>query len=203
MSDEEFTLGTLSVLVGKQGTEQTSLEFRVSRMAATPDDATMYLLEVVGASQSINALRACLNSDVTCTFTTRGMRFTNGRRNGEYKGFYREEEHGYSAHAVHLGHGHNHALFLSRAPGFLPVVSPESIYAELKKPHHTTPILRSWIDKIEQRLRLADKLEPLFCFRCDCARITATTADLDKIVSEGVKDSTFLMTEELKLVEVG
>jgi hypothetical protein len=197
MSDEpdDLPMGKLRVLVGKRGSEPTQLDFAVSRMAAARN-GTLYLLEVVGASQSINGLRACLNANVTADFAIEDVRASSGNGgSGNIRTFYREPDHGYACYATHLGHGHHHALFLSRVPGFLPVVSDESIYNELKKPHLTTPILRSWIGPIADALKAGQKLEPLYCFNCQCALITATTDDLDRIVSAGVKDESMPMRE--------
>ncbi len=194
MTPEDFQLGRLDALVGKHGGEQTSLAFAVSRLAAD-NNSSLYLLEVVGPTQSIAGLRACLNTnDIHAKLTLEDVRVSNGNKSADAVNLMLVGE-GYSCHMTHLGHGHHHALFISRAPGFLKTTDDEALYAELKKPHCTTPLLRPWMPFVAQQLRKEGLLKRLYCFNCECAFITATTADLDRIVSDGVKDESLEFRE--------
>lgn len=94
---------------------------------------------------------------------------------------------GYQVYTHKIGYGMAHALFITRMPGFMKVVTEESLWQELKKVRFTTPILREWMPYIETTLRYDDRLEDAHTFGCRCGILTATTGSLDKIVSEGLQ----------------
>jgi hypothetical protein len=192
--DEEFTPGTLEVVVGKARDVATRYSVLLERLAAARD-GTLYLLGAVGTTATLSGLRAALNADCGAEFLVSGVRASDGERGGDVRRVGREPDFGYSCHVHHLGHGHVHALFRSRAPGFLAVVSDEAIYAELKRPRYTTPILRPWVPAIAERLRSTGRLAPLYCLRCAAALMTATSDDLDAIVSAGIRDESLPFRE--------
>ena len=94
---------------------------------------------------------------------------------------------GYRVHTHKLGYGMAHALFITRMPGFMKVVTEESLWQELNDVRFTTPILREWVPYIETTLRYEERLEDAHPFNCKCGILTATTQSLDKIVSEGLQ----------------
>lgn len=79
-----------------------------------------------------------------------------------------------------------HAVFVSKRPGFLPVGTPTRIWKELMDNRFTTPMLRGWMPYIVEQLRAKDLLRDAWCYRCQSVLLTATTEDLDQIVTEGV-----------------
>lgn len=85
-----------------------------------------------------------------------------------------------------LGYGLAHALFLTRMPGFMKVVTEESLWQELNNVRFTTPILRGWMPYIEGQLREDDLLEDAHVYRCKCGVLSATTKRLDEIVARGL-----------------
>ena len=94
-----------------------------------------------------------------------------------------------------LGYGMIHALFLTRMPGFMKVVTPESLWQELNKERFTTPIIRPWMPYIETKLREQDYLEDAHVFACNCGVLSALRKPLDEIVCEGIKSGELLIPE--------
>lgn len=94
---------------------------------------------------------------------------------------------GYAVHTHKLGFGLVHALFITRMPGFLKVVSEESLWQELTGPRFTTPLLREWMPYIEKQLRNNQELEDAHTFGCHCGVLSATTKSLDEIVTRGLQ----------------
>ena len=95
---------------------------------------------------------------------------------------------GYQVFTHKLGYGLAHALFLTRMPGFMKVVTEESLWQELNDVRFTTPILRAWMPYIEERLRADDLLEDAHVYRCQCGVLSATTKRLDEIVTRGLAE---------------
>ena len=100
---------------------------------------------------------------------------------------------GYQVFTHKLGYGMAHALFMTRMPGFMKVVTEESLWQELNSPRFTTPVLREWIPYIESTLRFEDRLEDAHVFGCRCGVLTATTQSLDKIVTEGLQQQELII----------
>ncbi len=92
-----------------------------------------------------------------------------------------------------MGYGLAHALFLTRMPGFMKVVTPESLWQELKSVRFTTPLLKEWVPYIEERLRADELLEDAHVFNCHCGVLSALTTHLDEIVSEGIQQRQILI----------
>jgi hypothetical protein len=94
---------------------------------------------------------------------------------------------GYQLYTHKLGYGLVHAMFITRMPGFMPVVSEESLWQELTSGRFTTPVLRAWVPYINTTLRQDEILEDAHTFNCHCGILSATTHSLDKIVTEGLQ----------------
>jgi hypothetical protein len=94
---------------------------------------------------------------------------------------------GYQCFTHKLGYGLAHALFLTRMPGFMRVVTPESLWHELKHVRFTTPIIPEWMPHIEKQLRDESLLEDAHSFNCQCGVLTAQTRHLDDIVTQGIR----------------
>ena len=94
---------------------------------------------------------------------------------------------GYVVHQHKLGYGMAHALFITRMPGFMKVITEESLWQELKDVRFTTPILREWMPYIEATLRYDERLEDAHTFGCQAGILSATTESLDRIVSQGLQ----------------
>lgn len=192
--EADFTPGELTVVVGKDNPTQYRL--LIDRLAI--DKAgTCYLLGCVGDAGAIKSLRAALHpsAGVTAAFAVEGVRAENPAGNGgRVKGLAREPS-GYTLDLAALGHRRHHALFRSRAPGFLAVADDETLWGVLRRPAFTTPLLRHWVGPIADALRGGDLLRPLYGFRARSALLSAATADLDAIVTAGVVAGTLTFRE--------
>ena len=102
---------------------------------------------------------------------------------------------GYQVYTHKLGYGMIHALFLTRMPGFMKIVTPECSWQELNKERYTTPIVRPWMSYIEAKLREQELLEDAHVFNCHCGILSATTKHLDEIVCQGIRDGILAIDE--------
>jgi hypothetical protein len=93
---------------------------------------------------------------------------------------------GYLCFQHKLGYGMAHAIFVTKAPGFMLVMSEQTLWKELKSTRFSTPMLREWMPYIEGELRGHNRLEDAHCYECECGLLTATTNKLDEIVAEGL-----------------
>jgi len=93
---------------------------------------------------------------------------------------------GYHVFTHKLGYGLAHALFITKAPGFMMSVTEESLWQELNSTRFTTPVLREWVPYIEKKLRECNRLEDAHVFGCRSGILSATTSKLDEIVIEGL-----------------
>jgi hypothetical protein len=198
--NDEVEPGTLTVTVkGKKGEPPTVYRLWVDRIAAARD-GQLYLLSVAGAQGEIKGLRAALGGGVAADFGLDNVHVacSDPNTDGERRLAQRvrpDEVHKYDVVAAPLGFGVTHAVFTSRAPGFLRSLSDEAVWRELKRPEFTTPLLRSWAGPVAAELRRLGLLTPLYCHGCACAVISAQTGDLDKIVEEGVRRGTLPFRE--------
>jgi hypothetical protein len=95
---------------------------------------------------------------------------------------------GYLCYQHKLGYGMAHAIFVTKAPGFMLVMSEPALWRELKSSRFTTPLLREWMPYVETELRRHSRLEDAHCYGCHCGLLTASTEKLDEIVVEGLKE---------------
>lgn len=108
---------------------------------------------------------------------------------------------GYKLYTHKLGYGMAHALFITRMPGFMTVVTEEALWQELKTTRFTTPILREWVPYIERELRDSRYLEDAHVFGgCKCGILSANTANLDKIVSDGLAQYSLVIPKPTPVV---
>ena len=93
---------------------------------------------------------------------------------------------GYLCYQHKIGYGLAHAVFVTKSPGFIMIVTEETLWRELNTTRFTTPILRQWMPYIEKALRDCNRLEDAHVFNCHCGYLSATTAKLDEIVVQGL-----------------
>ncbi len=103
---------------------------------------------------------------------------------------------GYHVYTHKLGHGLAHAVFITKAPGFMMVVTEESLWQELNTTRFTTPILREWIPFIDRKRREISRLENAHVYECQCGILTATTTKLDEIVIDGLKSGDIVIPRD-------
>ncbi len=198
--EPNLAFGTLRVRVGnapgRAGAAQTVYALAVDRLAVS-EYGLLYLLSVVGPQATVKSLRATLHGKIPAAYQLENVLVTHGHgTRGKPESFRKaDDKQKFLVHTHHLGFGQVHALFLAQAPGFLRVISDESLFVALKSTEYTTPLLRSWVPAIRKGLVARALIDHLFCFRCDCAVLKATDLDLDAIVTSGVQAGTMQFRE--------
>jgi hypothetical protein len=151
----------------------------------------LLLLSLVADARLVKASRAILNGGAKATIIASGVTVNQPGRDDWYArspGRLVPTSEGYQTHTHKLGYGLVYALFLTRMPGFMKVVSREALWQELNAVRFTTPLLREWLPHVETRLRCDGHLDDAHAFNCQCAHLSATSATLDTIVSDGLKN---------------
>ncbi len=198
-NDEDFELGELRLTVHAKSGDRTVTKFGVDRLAVDRL-GLLYLLSVVGPQGSVKGLRAVLNAKVPADFELKRVHCTDGQDGSGFASrFHTKEGQKFAVRSHPLPFGQVHALFSTLEPGFLKVASDDALFAALKQPEYTTPILRSWVGALRATLIGRALLTPLFGFRCQCSLLTAKDTDLDAAVTLGIQSGTLLF-RELNLV---
>jgi hypothetical protein len=160
-------------------------------------------VSLVGSQTTVKALRACLCSNISATFYAANMRFRR-RAAGSSDGYYiglpgalTRQPLGYNVRIVRLGYDSWHLLALSREPGFMPALSEPALNKALRSPQYTTPFLREWLPWMAEELATCvnPKLRILDGFQSQAALLTATTPDLDELVSRGLREKMIRIPE--------
>ena len=159
-------------------------------------------VSLVGSQTTVKALRACLCSNLGASFfPPSDMRF---RRRSLGNSFYcstpgslTRQPAGYDVWIVRLGYDIWHLLALSREPGFMPCLTEPALNKALRTPQFTTPFLRDWLPWMADELAegLNPRLRMLDGFRTEAALLTATTQDLDELVSRGLSKGAIAIPE--------
>jgi hypothetical protein len=150
----------------------------------------LLLLSIVAPTQTVKQIRAILNGGAKAKIIAGGAKVkqpSEGLYMAHTPGNLSPSADGYLTYTHKLDYGQAHALFITKTPGFMRVVSDETIWQELTDTRFTTPVLRGWVNYIADKMRDKRILEEAHCFNCNCAYMSATTKDLDEIVSEGLK----------------
>jgi hypothetical protein len=151
----------------------------------------LLLVSLVAETQRIKQIRAILAGGAKATIQATGIKLT---RPGDEPWQAREpgrlypSPDGYHGQTHKLGFGLAHAIFMTRTPGFMKVVTSESLWQELNEVRFTTPLLKGWVPYLEERLRADERLEHAHAFHCRCGILSAMTRHLDEIVSQGLAD---------------
>jgi len=103
---------------------------------------------------------------------------------------------GFHVYTHKLGYGLAHAVFVTKSPGFMMVVTPESLWQELNSTRFTTPILREWIPFIDRKLRECNRLENAHVYGCSCGILTATTTKLDESIIGGLTSGDIIIPRD-------
>jgi hypothetical protein len=186
MSHEKF--GSISFSAGKESIAAVKYD-----RIAVDSHGKLMLVSLVADGVRIKAIRAMLSGTVGKAHANAsgGMirRPTDPQwRYGEHPGRLEPTEGGYNTWVHKLDYGQYHVLFITRQPGFMPVVNDEAIWRELNADRFTTPILKEWMPWIDKKLRGKGVLEDARSFNAHCGILGAVVADLDEIVSSGLKD---------------
>jgi hypothetical protein len=155
--------------------------------AAVSREGTLYLLSIAAAAQKVKGIGAALNSNASVCLSIEETPLYVGETFVRSSMQLDRAEGGYRRFLHKWNYGWVHALYVSRAVGFLPSVCEEAIWQELNTNRITTPLLRSWMPYLTDRLLETKGLEYLPGHRCQCGLLTATTEDVDRIVTEGIR----------------
>jgi hypothetical protein len=150
----------------------------------------LLLVSLVAETQRIKQIRAILSGAAKVTIQAAGVQLSrpcDEPWQEHSPGRLYPTPDGYQCHTHKLGYGLAHAIFVTRMPGFMKVVTPESLWQELKGVRFTTPILKEWMPHLERRLRDNALLEDAHGFNCRSGVLTAVTKHLDEIVSAGIQ----------------
>lgn len=151
----------------------------------------LLLLSVFCDAMRVKQIRAILCGGAKAIAQASGVRVVrpnDSPYNSHTPGRLTPTEDGYKLYTHKLGFSLVHALFITQMPGFMPVVSEESLWQELSGPRFTTPVIREWMPYLDETLRRDDRLEDAHAFGCHCGILSATTKSLDEIVEAGLKD---------------
>lgn len=152
----------------------------------------LYLVSLVCQAHYAKQVRAILNGGARCNITANGGKvappkpeaWDSPRNPGN---LHVPPDSTYDMHLHRLDYGLVHAMFVSRAPGFMPRVCSVSLWRELNSDRFTTPLLVEWLPYIEERLRELELLEDCDAFNCRCGVLSAHDGNLDTIVREGLE----------------
>ena len=157
----------------------------------------LLMVSLIAETQRVKQVRAILGGGAKATIQADGIKL---RRQGDEPwqarppGRLYPTPDGYLCQTHKLGYGLAHAMFITRMPGFMKVVTPESLWQELNGTRFTTPILKDWVPYIEERLRADEHLEGAHVFNCLCGVLAATSKTLDEIVSQGLQERRILIS---------
>lgn len=163
----------------------------------------LFVLSIVTESQKVKAIRAILAGGAKCNVSASGVT-VNKPGDEDWKcrhpgSLYLQGE-GYNCYSHKLGYSQVHSMFVARTPGFMNVVTEESLWAELNDSRFTTPLCREWAKYVEAELRKKKLLELCLSHRCECGILTATTSDLDLIVETGLKTKAIVIADPNEIV---
>jgi hypothetical protein len=150
----------------------------------------LLLVSLVAPTQVVKQIRAILHGGSRTKIIAGGIKVN--QPSGEYyqahqPGTLFPSSDGYTTYIHKLDYGQAHALMITKAPGFMKIVTDETIWQELTDTRFTTPVLRDWVPYISKQMRDREILEEAHVFNCNCGFMSATTQNLDEIVTEGLR----------------
>lgn len=179
--------------------ENSVVGVQVDRLAHSGRE--LNLLSCVAPAQKMKALRAILHTKngkpmiTTCDCKTK-FPIADGVYNGSYARDLSPSKWGYAMYMERLEHGLVHAVFITRDPGFIVYLDPESLWQKLKTDAFTTPLLREWMPWLTQQLIARNMLSECKCMRCNSAMLSiANEKVLDKVVCHGIQSGALVIPE--------
>jgi hypothetical protein len=183
-----------------QGKDFATPPFKFDRLAVS-GRGELLLVSLVAPTQNVKQIRAILNGGAKAAVMAGGVKVNQPSRDEWYEhapGKLTPSADGYQAFTHKLGYGQAHALFVTRSPGFIKVVTPESLWQELNHVRFTTPLLRDWMPYLGKALSEEDLLEEAHVFNCSSGVLSANTHQLDDIVSRGLRDGDIVIPRPVR-----
>jgi len=169
-------------------------------------DYSVYALSVAGHERAISFLVAALSKgEGGCTLTFEECRELwpgNPYAAGADKAFsLYPATGGFTCHRQHLQHPDWrsdtwHLLAVSKNPNFLLDGGDEALWRVLRGEQYTTPLLRQWVPALRQTLTAGGLLRPCAGIGWQSQMLTAKDADLDRLVSEGIRSGKLKFTPQ-------
>ena len=153
---------------------------RLDALASDADNSVM-LLSVAGQQATIKRMRAYLASNAKGIMQQEGRTYVNL---GKYKD-------GYTFHSTALAPYIWHMIAVARRPGLLPVLSEDTLWAELMSHRFTTPLRREWMPSILARMKADRHIRELDCYNCEAWLVDCDSEALDGHVTDGIQAQTF------------
>jgi hypothetical protein len=144
---------------------------------AWDDSHRLVLLSCVAPTMQVKALRAGLNTEFDEPFHVEGC---------DRADLYAHDAK-YDCKAIRIAPDLLHAIFICRVPGLLLDNQDATLWADLKHERFRTPLLPTWMAHIRRQLELVGSLTECESHGCMVWRLSTTTGELDRIVTEGVK----------------
>jgi hypothetical protein len=166
------------------GSDDCGYSVVVDRLAVDKD-GRIYLMSCIGSSSTIKGVHAWLSTNARGFINIWDVEFSNGR-SPIAPSYLVKVEGGYYRYPWKLGFDQWHAVFVSKADGFLTNISDQSLWHELKSSRFTTPVLREWVPYLRSVFEEQKLLLPAYCFQCQCGGLNLDTKRLDQIVKEGL-----------------
>ena len=170
------------------GKENTSGSVKFDKLAIS-GRGELLLVSLIADNQRVKQIRAIVSFGAKSSASGSGVKVKQPSQEDYYAhtpGHMQISPEGYQCFTHKIGYGMAHALFVTRSPGFMKVVTLESLWQELNDIRFTTPILKEWIPYLDDQLRATERLEEAHVFNCRCGILSATTAKLDEIVEYGL-----------------
>ncbi len=150
----------------------------------------LLLVSFVAPTQTIKQIRAILHTGTRVNIVAGSIKVkqpSSEPYTAHQPGNLHPSAAGYTTFIHKLDYGQAHALMITKAPGFMKVVTDETIWQELTDPRFTTPVLREWVPYISEEMHGRFILEEAHVFNCNCGIMSATTVELDEIVTDGLR----------------
>jgi hypothetical protein len=144
---------------------------------AWDDSHRLMLLSCVGPGMQIKALRSGLSTEFETPFSIDGC---------DRADLYADKDK-YDCKAIRIAPDLLHAIFVFRTDGLLLDNQDITLWADLKHERFRTPLLPTWMPHIRRQLELSGSLTECESHGCMVWRLSTTTGELDRIVTEGVK----------------
>jgi hypothetical protein len=159
----------------------------------------LLMISLIAPAQTVKGIRGILNTNSRCTIQATGQmvkRESASTSRGEQPGRITRCGESYRTETHKLPLGMAHAVFMTRAPGFLPSMAEEHVWQELMSNRFTTPMLRAWVPWIARTLKAQGLLLEAYCYNCNCGQLIATDQQLDKVVSDGLVGGSLLIESQ-------
>jgi hypothetical protein len=163
----------------RYATKETHARIDCDKIAACKDRRIM-VLSCSGPQQTLRGLAALLVSDAKVQ-----LEWFNDDDEGKSR--LERDGCGYKCYKHLLCPGIWHFVWISKDPRLL-VAGKEAIGQALWSETYTTPLLKAWIEPVRDALIEEGLLVELDGAGCESAYLTAEAADLDRIVTNGVRE---------------